>query len=67
MREMVKRTAKVEFVADDVERKRVMETFIQRFTPNCREIGMAYVEKALPATQVLKIHVEELKGKAYRG
>ncbi len=60
-------TGKVEFVADDAERKRVMETFIQRFTPNCKEIGMAYVEKTLPATQVLKIHVEELKGKAYRG
>ena len=44
-----------------------METFVHRFCVDAIDEGMAFLEKALAKTAVLRIDVEQLTGKAYRG
>ena len=65
--ESVVATGKVTFVEEAAEKRLAMETFVHRFCQGAIDTGMAFLEKALDKTAVLRIDVEELKGKAYRG
>ncbi|MBQ2297216.1 MAG: pyridoxamine 5'-phosphate oxidase family protein [Ruminiclostridium sp.] len=60
-------TGKVNLVEDEAERRTAMETFVHRFCVDAIDEGMAFLEKALAKTAVLRIDVEQLTGKAYRG
>lgn len=60
-------TGKVGLVADEAERRLAMETFVNRFCLDAIPEGMNFLEKTLDKTAVLRIDVEHLTGKAYRG
>ncbi|MDO4516710.1 MAG: pyridoxamine 5'-phosphate oxidase family protein [Bacillota bacterium] len=65
--ESVIATGKITMVEDETERRQVMETFIYRFCEGAIDTGLAFVDKTLDKTAVLRIDVEQLTGKAYRG
>lgn len=56
----------VEFIEDQEEKQRVMEAFVSRFSPGLEEGGMKFINAALHRTAILKIHIREMKGKAFR-
>lgn len=56
----------MEFIEDDSERRLVMETFIDRFSPDFHEGGMKFIKGALGKTAVLKLNIKEMTGKAFR-
>ena len=54
---------KVSFVEDETERRRILEQFIYKLTPDYIESGMKFVDGAIAKTALLKIDIEELTGK----
>ncbi len=60
-------TGRAVLVEAEAEKREVMETFVTRFCVGAEEIGMKFLAHALPKTAVLRIDVESLTGKAYRG
>lgn len=59
-------TGEIEFVEDHEERQLVMEAFVDRFSPGLREGGLKFIRAALHRTAILKFHIREMKGKAFR-
>lgn len=58
---------KASFVDDADEKRKVMTAFVDRLTPNEIATGMAYLEKALASVNLIKVTIEDVKGKAYLG
>lgn len=54
---------RISFVEDEAEKKRILEEFIYKMTPDFIEGGMKFVKGAIGKTALLKIEVEEIKGK----
>lgn len=54
---------KASFVEDDAERRRILEQFIYKLAPDFVEGGMKFVDAAIGKTALIKIDVEEIKGK----
>ena len=54
---------KISFVEDEAEKKRVLEQFIYKMSPEFVEGGMKFVNAAIGKTALLCIDVEEIKGK----
>lgn len=65
--ESVIATGQAALVEAEDEKREVMETFVTRFCVGAEEIGMKFLAHALPKTAVIRIDVETLTGKAYRG
>ncbi len=59
-------TGDVEFIENQEEKQHVMEAFVSRFSPGLEEGGMKFINAALHRTAILKIHIREMKGKAFR-
>ena len=51
------------FVEDDAERRRILEQFIYKLSPDFVEGGMKFVDAAIGKTALICIDVEEIKGK----
>ena len=51
------------FVEDDAERRRILEQFIYKLSPDFVEGGMKFVDVAIGKTALICIDVEEIKGK----
>lgn len=59
---------KASLVTDEAERLRAMQALIARHAPhNPPELNESYLEKGLPYTQVWKVEVESVTGKARVG
>ena len=58
---------KVTFLEDGDEKRTALTTFIDRFSPDFKENGMKFLEGAYAKTAVLRIDVDSITGKAYRG
>ena len=58
---------KVELVEDNDEKQMVLETFINNFSPDFAEGGLKFIKAASDKTAIIKINVENVKGKVYRG
>ena len=54
---------KISFVEDEAEKKRILEQFIYKMSPEFVEGGMKFVNAAIGKTALLCIDVEEIKGK----
>lgn len=57
---------KASLVSDDSEKKKVLDTFIDRFAPEFKEGGQKFIKTAFEKTAIIKIDVESIKGKAYK-
>lgn len=64
--ESIVATCDAEFIEDDSERQFVMETFIDRYSPDFHEGGMKFIKAALDKTAIVKLNIKEVKGKAFR-
>ncbi len=58
---------KASFVDDADEKRKVMTAFVDRLTPNEIATGMAYLEKVFASVNLIKVTIEDVKGKAYLG
>ncbi|MDD6190696.1 MAG: pyridoxamine 5'-phosphate oxidase family protein [Firmicutes bacterium] len=56
-----------EFVQDDEEKRKVLETFIDRFSPDFREGGLKFINAVFAKTEIIKINVTEMTGKSSEG
>ena len=56
---------KAGLVEDDAEKRTVLETFIDRFSPDFKENGQKFIAGAFEKTAIIRIDVESIKGKAY--
>ena len=54
---------KISFVEDESERRRILEQFIYKLSPDFIEGGMKFVDAAIGKTALLCIDVEDIKGK----
>ena len=54
------------FVDDGEEKTAVLHTFIDRFAPGRQEAGEHFIHGAYEKTQIIRIDVEQITGKAYR-
>lgn len=54
---------KASFVEDEAERRRILEQFIYKLSPDFVEGGMKFVDAAIGKTALIKIDIEEIKGK----
>ena len=54
---------KISFVEGEAEKKRILEQFIYKMSPEFVEGGMKFVNAAIGKTALLCIDVEEIKGK----
>ena len=54
------------FVDDGEEKTAVLHTFIDRFAPGRQEAGERFIHGAYEKTQIIRIDVEQITGKAYR-
>ena len=54
---------KISFVEDEAEKKRILEQFMDKMSPELVECGMKIVNAAIGKTALLCIDVEEIKGK----
>ena len=59
-------TGNAEFIENESERQKVMEAFVRRFSPDYVDGGMKFIRAALGKTLIIKISIEEIKGKAHR-
>ena len=57
---------KATFVEDEAEKLKALQTFIDRFSPGFEENGAKFIKGAFAKTMIIRIDVEEIKGKAYR-
>lgn len=57
---------RINIIENMEEKQLVMETFINRFSPDFKENGLKFINGAINKTEVLKIDIEDIKGKAYR-
>ena len=64
--ESIVATCDAEFIEDDSERHLVMETFIERYSPDFHEGGMKFIKASLSKTAIVKLNIKEVKGKAFR-
>ena len=48
------------------EKTEALKSFIYKFSPDFKEEGMQYIEKAVSATTVIKIESQKITGKARR-
>ena len=65
--ESVVATGKISLVEEEGEKRRALETFIKRFSPDYYENGIKFINASFDKVAVLRIDVEEITGKAYRG
>lgn len=63
--ESVVALGKAVMVEDDAEKKKVLDTFIDRFSPDFKEGGQKFISAVFEKTAIIRIDVEEIKGKAY--
>lgn len=63
--ESVIATGKAVMVEDTAEKKLVLDTFIDRFSPEFKEGGQKFIAAAFEKTAIIRIDVNEIKGKAY--
>lgn len=56
---------KAALVEDSAEKKAVLDTFIERFSPDFKENGQKFIAGAIGKTAIIRIDVESIKGKAY--
>lgn len=54
---------RISFVEDETEKRNILEEFIYKMSPDFIEGGMKFVNGAIGKTALLKIEVEEIKGK----
>ncbi len=54
---------RISFVEDEAEKRRILEQFIYKMSPDFVEGGMKFVDGAIGKTALLCIDVEEMKGK----
>lgn len=64
--ESVIATGKAVIVEDRDEKKLVLDTFIERFSPGFKENGQKFIAGAFEKTAIIRIDVDEIKGKAYK-
>lgn len=64
--ESIVATGDVTFVEDETERQAVMEAFIDVFSADFKEGGLKFIKAAMGKTTVMKMHIHELTGKAFR-
>ena len=51
---------------DEAEKKKALDTFIDRFSPDFKEGGQKFIAGAIGKTAIIRIDVESIKGKAYK-
>ena len=56
---------KAALIHDEAEKKEVLDTFIDRFSPDFKESGEKFIAGAIAKTAIIRIDVESIKGKAY--
>lgn len=54
------------FIDDGDEKLLALRTFIERFSPGHQENGERFIHAAYEKTQIIRIDVEQMTGKAYR-
>ena len=54
------------FVEDEAEKKKALDTFIDRFSPDFKEGGQKFIAGTIGKTAIIRIDVESIKGKAYK-
>ena len=57
---------KASFIDDGDEKLTALRTFIERFSPDHQEAGERIIHAAYEKTQIIRIDVEQMTGKAYR-
>ena len=57
---------KASFIDDGDEKLTALRTFIERFSPDHQEAGERFIHAAYEKTQIIRIDVEQMTGKAYR-
>ena len=57
---------KASFIDDGDEKLTALRTFIERFSPDHQEAGERVIHAAYEKTQIIRIDVEQMTGKAYR-
>ncbi|MBR6443830.1 MAG: pyridoxamine 5'-phosphate oxidase family protein [Firmicutes bacterium] len=57
---------KAVFVEDEDEKRKALQGFIDHFSADFQEGGAKFIKAAFEKTQVIRIDVEELKGKEYK-
>ena len=57
---------KASFIDDGDEKLTALRTFIERFYPDHQEAGERFIHAAYEKTQIIRIDVEQMTGKAYR-
>ena len=60
-------TGDVALVSDQAEKRTALEAFVTQKHPGYEEIGFKMIDKLFDKTALLRIDVEQLTGKAYRG
>lgn len=53
-------------VADEEERRRAVRLILDKYSPDCADIGMKYAEKSLRRTTIVRLDIVEWSGKAKR-
>ncbi|MDO5576891.1 MAG: pyridoxamine 5'-phosphate oxidase family protein [Fibrobacter sp.] len=58
---------KAVFVEDNTEREQVLKEMIRRWTGGFDEVGQQMIDKTIGRTAVVKIVIDTISGKAYKG
>ena len=54
---------KIQVVEDDVERMKVLELLIDKYSAEHKEVGLEYAKKSFNRTKILRLNIERVSGK----
>lgn len=64
--ESVVATGEIEFIHDEAEKTRILQAFVDKYSPGRKVGGMKFIKAAQHRTAVLKMHINDIKGRSFK-